>query len=313
MSQVNVHDLPKELVLGKRCNDLVPVADQNRQRVEVEEILQRFLQQPGVVLADEVGMGKTFVALAVAFCIATESRRGPVIVMVPANLIDKWVQDLKTFCDLYLDNRQPVCRSEASAKQLREASSVRYGVARHSVELLKLLDDSSGIRCHLIFLAQGLMARQQTDKWIRLALIREALRRHGRGGAERLIMVKRHIHRFIAELLRAIGEQRASDWGEELWDSLLHSDPRQWKDLYNGSLHNDDDRLTDDPVPEAVLKTLPNVDVRLLAEKLEQMPHGEASEARIRSASRTEDFPVLLRPVIRFTRPNPSIVSPRNA
>ncbi len=50
-------------------------------------------------------MGKTFVALAVACSVAIRSPRGPVVVMVPVNLIDKWEQDLSTFCELYLDTR----------------------------------------------------------------------------------------------------------------------------------------------------------------------------------------------------------------
>ena len=48
-------------------------------------------------------------------------------------------------------------------------------MARRSVELMKLLDDGPRERCHLIFLAQGSMNRQESDKWVRLALIREAL------------------------------------------------------------------------------------------------------------------------------------------
>jgi len=272
MPQVDVYDVPNELVLGVRHNDRVPDADQNRQRAEVQEILRRLRKQPGVVLADEVGMGKTFAALAVAYSIAIQSKRGPVIVMVPAHLVDKWVQDLKTFCELYLEDRQPVSRDNASSREVRRASAVRYGIARRGVELMRLLDDRPRERCHLIFLAQGSMGRQQSDKWVRLALIREALRRHGRGKAKRLIKVKRHIHRFIAELLWAIGEQNASDWGDELWQSLLQSDPNTWMDVYNSSLRNDRHQLTDDPVPEAVAKALPRVDVRPLAEALEQMP-----------------------------------------
>ncbi len=272
MAQVDVYNIPDELVLGRSYNQRVPVADQQRQRKEVEEILLRLRKQPGVVLADEVGMGKTFVALAVAYSVATQSRRGPVIVMVPANLIDKWVQDLKTFCELYLRDPSPVFRDEATARQLRDPASVPYGIARRGVELMRLLDDKPRERCHLIFLAQGSMGRQQSDKWVRLALIREALRRHGRGKAQRLIKVKRHIHRFIAELLWAIGEQNASTWGEELWQSLLQSDPSNWMDLYNSSLRNDRRLLTDDPVPEAVVKALSRVDLRSLAEALEEMP-----------------------------------------
>ena len=74
MPQIDVYNSPKELVLGLRHNERVPAADQDRQRAEVEEILRRFQGKPGVVLADEVGMGKTFVALAVAYSIAAQSR-----------------------------------------------------------------------------------------------------------------------------------------------------------------------------------------------------------------------------------------------
>lgn len=272
MPGIDLYSIPDELVLGRTPSQRVPVADQERQRCEVKEILCRLQSQPGVVLADEVGMGKTFVALAVAYCVATHSRRGPVVVMVPANLIDKWERDLKTFCELYLKGQSAIFRDEATPRQLRDQSSLRYGTARSSVELMKLLDDKPRQRCHLIFLAQGSMGRQQSDKWVRLALIREALRRYGRGAARRLIKVKRQIHRFLAELLWAIGEQNASDWGDELWQSLLQSDPSEWMDLYNSSLHSDRRRLTDDPVPEAVVKALPRVELRSLAKALEEMP-----------------------------------------
>src|SRR5262245_37249450 len=99
---------PPGLLLRRRINARVPGADQKRQRAEVEEILGRLRHQPGVILADEVGMGKTYVALAVAYSVAAQSPQGPVIVMAPANLIGKWEEDLKTFCDLYLENRRPV-------------------------------------------------------------------------------------------------------------------------------------------------------------------------------------------------------------
>ena len=94
---IDVSSPPPELLLGTRLNIRVPEADQMRQRAEVGEILRRLHNQPGVVLADEVGMGKTFVALAIAYSVAIRSPRGPVIVMVPPNLVNKWEQDLKTF------------------------------------------------------------------------------------------------------------------------------------------------------------------------------------------------------------------------
>ena len=170
----SVYDPPADLVLGTQVTARLPEADQRRQRTEALEILSRLRTRPGVILADEVGMGKTFVALAVACSVAIRSPRGPVVVMVPANLIDKWEQDLHTFCELYLDNRHPVRREGATGQALKDPNALRFGVARDSIALMKLLDDRPRERCHLILLAQGAMARRQTDKWTRLALIAEA-------------------------------------------------------------------------------------------------------------------------------------------
>jgi len=250
----------------------IPSADQQRQRAEVQEILTRLCTQPGVILADEVGMGKTFVALSVAYAVASQSPRGPVIVMVPANLVDKWEQDLKTFCELYLNDRRPVRTEKSTQKDIRSPCAVRYGVARHSIELMKLLDDAPRDRCHMIFMAQGAMARQQTDKWIRLALIGEAMRRHGRGAGKRLIQVKSQIHRFVAELIWAIGEQRLSNWGEDVWQALLKSDPSTFREVYNRSVRDERNRLIDDPVPKSVARAIHRVELRQLADALEQMP-----------------------------------------
>jgi hypothetical protein len=134
-------DILDSLVLGQRPNERVPLAEQQRQRAEAVDILTRLARQPGVVLADEVGMGKTFVALAAAYCVGVQSRKGPVVVMVPPNLVDKWEQDLDAFCSLYLDDTVLVNRHRAQRRELRQPGALRYGVARHSVEFLKLLDD----------------------------------------------------------------------------------------------------------------------------------------------------------------------------
>lgn len=265
------YDLPEELVLGTRLVEQIPVADQRRQRAEAQEVLKRLGKQPGVIVADEVGMGKTFVALAVAYSVAIRSPKGPVIIMVPPNLVGKWVQDFKTFCELYLQNRQPVSCDTTTRKELTSPSAIRYGEARHSVELMRLLDDAPRERAHLIFLAQGAMTRRQGDKWIKLALIAEALRVHGRGKAKRLIQVKEQIHRFLGELVWAIGEERAHDLGDELWRKLLRLDPMSWRDVYNAAAR-EGHQLKDDPVPKSVLRALLRVNLKPLAEALELMP-----------------------------------------
>lgn len=65
-------------------SERVPREDAARQERTAEEILRRLERQPGVVLADEVGMGKTFVAMAVATSIILDREGdGPVVVMVP--------------------------------------------------------------------------------------------------------------------------------------------------------------------------------------------------------------------------------------
>lgn len=263
--------LPGELVLGTRIARSVPEADQTRQRAEIHEILHRLTTQPGVVLADEVGMGKTFVALGVAYATATRTLVGPVVVMAPPNLLEKWEQDLVTFCELYLDDRQPRRIGQATRVELTARTALRYGVARHSVELMRLLDDPPRERASIIFLAQGAMTRRQGDKWIRLALIAQALRTHARGRASRLIQVKAQIHRFLGELLWAIGEERAHDDGEALWASLLRTDPSSWRQQYNEAAQ-DEHHLDDDPVPSSVVRALQRVDLKRLAEALEHMP-----------------------------------------
>jgi ERCC4-related helicase len=265
-------NIPADLVLGTRINERVPAPDQIRQRKEVEEILCRLRQQPGLILADEVGMGKTFVALAVAYSISACKKTGPVVVMVPANLIEKWAQDMRTFCDLYLSDRQAVQQNLATRSELRDRKAVRYGVARHSIDFMRLLDDPPGERCHLIFLAQGAMSRSQYDKWVRLSLIAESLRRHARGNATKLIQVRSRIHRFLGQLLWAIGEQRAHDWGEELWLQLLRTGPEAWKEIYNASLRDERKRLNDDPVPKSVLRAIRKIELRPIAAALQEMP-----------------------------------------
>ena len=136
MSVVDTFQIVDSLVLGSTQNEHVPIADQDRQKRETIEILKRLRLQPGVVLADEVGMGKTFVALAVAYCVGLQSKRGPVVVMAPPNLIDKWANDLRTFCELYVSGHNPIDRNQATPKELRARDAFRYGIARSSVDFL---------------------------------------------------------------------------------------------------------------------------------------------------------------------------------
>jgi hypothetical protein len=266
------HLLPEDLVLGSRITGNVPEFDQIRQRREVEELLRRFERQPGVILADEVGMGKTFVALAVATSIALRNPVGPVIVMAPATLVPKWQQDLKTFCQLYMDSRRPVAVGEAPHHELVAADALRFAAVKDGAAFLRLLDDPRPTRAHLIFVSHGAMSRQRMDKWVNLCLVAEALRRHARGGNRGLIQVKKVIHRFLAQLLWMTGKESRHDLGEDLWQRLLRSSPTDWREIYNAGIRKDERKLSDDPVPKAVLRSLDEIDLRELAEALQHMP-----------------------------------------
>ena len=260
------------LVLGTRIVDRLPASDQIRQRKEVDELLRRLERQPGVILADEVGMGKTFVALAVATCTALRHPVGPVIVMAPSTLIPKWRQDLDTFCELYMESRRPVAVDGSSRASLLAPNALRYAEAKDGVTLFRLLDDAPRERAHLVFVSHGAMSRQRMDKWVNLALIAEALRRHARGGNSTLIQVKGVIHRFLAELIGMVGSERFHDLGEDLWQRLLRSSPDNWREIYNGGLRHDERKLVDDPIPKAIIRSLDKLDLRVLADALKLMP-----------------------------------------
>jgi len=235
--------------------------------------------------------------------VGVQSRKGPVVVMVPPNLIDKWEQDLDAFCALYLDDTVLVNRHLAQRRDLCRAGALRYGVARHSVEFLKLLDDRPRERCHIVFLAQGAMSRGQTDIWVRLALIRETLRRHGR--RPRLQKVKRRIHKFMGKLLRAKGQQRASVERDDIWIALLNRAPKHWKDVYNCNLKQTKQgqlrELGDDPVPRSVLQVLlrkkrGKIDLSKFADALQDLP--------IKSSKYASDYVVGVRDALRDVERN---------
>lgn len=131
-------------------NERVQREDAARQARTASEILRRFERQPGVVLADEVGMGKTFVAMAVAASIILDrDDEGPVVVMVPPSLRGKWPRDWEVF--------QHECLSPAARARIRSDS------ADSGISFLRLLDDPPSRRKHLIFLTHGALHRSLTD------------------------------------------------------------------------------------------------------------------------------------------------------
>lgn len=72
--------------------------DAARQAGTMRLILDKLSTQPGVVLCDEVGMGKTYVALGVAAQYLKSYPRSRVLILTPSvDLAEKWLQDLERF------------------------------------------------------------------------------------------------------------------------------------------------------------------------------------------------------------------------
>jgi hypothetical protein len=73
-------------------------------------------------------------------------------------------------------------------------------------------------------------------------------------------------------LLWAIGEERAQDWGEELWQKLMPMHPKAWKSIYNEAVRDERRRLRDDPVPKSIARAMNRIKLKPLAKALKQMP-----------------------------------------
>lgn len=242
-------------------NERVPDSDADRQQRTAAEILRRLADQPGLVLADEVGMGKTYVALAVATSVLEAIRnKRPVVVMVPSAVAEKWPTEWAVFAE----------RCLAPGHGLRASPTVRRGS-----EFLKLLDDPAESRSHLIFLTHGALTSNLHDPFMRLALLRWALLRR-RSLANR----RRAIARFAGGLLN---DKR---FDEDTAAALLDAPISRWRDVWHRNRPHDP--LDDDPVPFSLERALKKVDLAPLREALAAVPiHRNASfETRLRAARR---------------------------
>ncbi|MFO0792589.1 MAG: DEAD/DEAH box helicase [Candidatus Brocadiaceae bacterium] len=84
--------------------------DADRQKKTVNRLFELLEIEPGVILADEVGMGKTFVALATALTyIANTNRHKRILILTPSKeLKDKWDRDIDTFRISCINDKSPL-------------------------------------------------------------------------------------------------------------------------------------------------------------------------------------------------------------
>jgi len=238
-------------------SDRIPHDDAERQRVTAMEICSRLETQPGLILADDVGMGKTFVALAVAASVVMANPESQVVVMVPSAVGEKWPKDWSVFRDNCLPKDHGIRATE---------STIRRGQ-----DFLRLLDDEPDSRQHIIFLSHWALTSSLNDPFIQLALIKHVFKR-----SRTLSGQARIFHRFAGQLLRR------KDFTPNIVRMLLDSPPAKWKEIWNS--HDPRTPLTDDPIPQSVVAALPQIDLTELKDKLADLPLRSSSnlDSRLR-------------------------------
>jgi hypothetical protein len=226
-------------------NDRISRANADRQRRTAVEILRRFDGQPGVILADEVGLGKTYVALAVATSVATDpSTKGPVVVMVPPSVGHKWPREWETFRE----------------KCLKEGPEIRATeeTIRSGSEFLKLLDDPEHRAHNVVFLTHGALTTSLADPLVRLAIVRHALARPS------LRRQRKAFPRWASRVIPGGWQLK-----EPVATALIERPPRAWRREWARVTGRE---LPDDPVPRLLLDALRVVDLSPLIETCHELP-----------------------------------------
>lgn len=261
--------LPYDEWIDLHVKNRISLEDARRQERTAREIMRRLSDQPGVILADEVGMGKTFVALAVAVSVHKhDPKRRPVTVMVPSSLKEKWPRDFSLFLDHCIPDGMK--------------AEMRSGLAENAESYLKMLDDPLPRRKAVIFITHGALSRGLSDKWVSLALIYQAVK--GKHGSDDF---RRVLSRCLGDLLYMRWAERN---GPEIWTDLLSSPPAQWLHILRANgvdPENDRNEQTDDdPVPHLVHEVLPNLELQGLYEQIKRIPKNQSVNynARIQEA-----------------------------
>lgn len=225
-------------------SDRLPEQDAQRQMQTAAEICRRLNHQPGVVLADDVGMGKTFVALAVAASIAQQDPTRQIVVMVPAPVGDKWPKDWSVF----------------QARCLRGGPLIRATehTVRRGAEFLKLLDDPPETRKQIIFLSHWALSTNLDDPFIKLALVRTAFLYQ-----RNLQQQRQALPRWAQQLFNR------PDFKGPIVESLLAAEPGRWRDVWLKQTGKD---LQDDLVPRFLIDAFNRCDLCEVRSALAAMP-----------------------------------------
>jgi len=232
--------------------------DWARQRRTASDILQRLSTQEGVILADQVGMGKTYVALAVAVSqILAIAELAQVVIFVPASVADKWVREWSKFSD----------------SLLKPGTGIRCvdHAIRSGEELLRRLDDSPETRKHIIVVTHTALTATLKDTFIQLALLHYATR-YVREGVE----LRQRIAKWSTGQSGLI---RNAQFTPDRVGALLDIPPSKWRESWKKIAGED---LSDDPVPEALATAIRAIDLNDLRGAIEDLPKNRSDDIEAR-------------------------------
>lgn len=232
--------------------------DWARQRRTAADIFERLKTQEGVILADQVGMGKTYVALAVAVSeILSTPEREQVVIFVPAAVADKWVREWRKFSESLLE---PGIGIRCVDQPVRSGE-----------EFLKKLDDSSENREHLIVVTHTALTATLKDSFIQLALLYYATR-----GEEDRTSLRQRIAKWSTGRTGLIC---CPEFTPDRVDKLLETAPSKWRETW---MRLSGEALPDDPVPEAIKNAASNLRLDELRAVIKEIPAKSSAEIRRR-------------------------------
>ena len=241
--------------------------DWKRQRRTAEDVLRRLQTQEGVILADQVGMGKTFVALAVATSrLLAQRPPGQVVILVPARVGEKWVREWGKFSESLLRDNAPKLRCVPQA-------------IRSGEDLLKELDNPTRSRSHVVIVTHEALTTSLKDSFIQLALIYYAIR--NRTGA---VKMRTLVARWSTGKSGLIRDPRLTP---NRVQALLNAQPDNWRKTWADLTGGKD--LGDDPVPASLCEVASRLDLDGVWEVIQTLPTRSSAnlKARLKTARKS--------------------------
>ena len=204
-----LHDAPRFVADMQACNYSLRPASAQRQLNTAAEILRRLsgdeqdAAQRGVLLADDVGLGKTLIASLVAFVVATRAPRGGTVrILAPNDTVKRdWEMELKRVgaclarCSPHLVKKPVYVRGETVSKL--HARSIHV-TTHHYASRSAVAGQSQTLRCDLLIVDEAHRAKGAESRFS------AGLRDRGREARRVLILTATPFSIEIDELNRML-------------------------------------------------------------------------------------------------------------